>query len=104
MLRDANQCQFIPVCIPESMVLLETGRLISNLKNIDISVSQIIINNVMESDGCSFCIERKISQQKYMEQINTTYLALNRVIVPLFPSEVKGLEKLDHMRISIFNH
>lgn len=103
LFRNVTQCEFIPVCIPESMAVLETGRLISSLHNSNLSVRQMIVNNVMESEGCSFCKERKIGQQKYLEQISTTYPKLNRVIMPLFANEIKGLEKLNQMRMLLFN-
>jgi arsenite-transporting ATPase len=85
------------------MAVLETERLILSLHNSNLSVRQMIVNNVLQSEGCSFCKERQIGQQKYLEQINTTYSKLNRVILPLFASEVKGLEKLNQMRMLLFN-
>ena len=102
LFRDARRCEFIPVCIPESMSLLETGRLISSLYDSNLSVRQIIVNNVIESDGCSFCQQRKRSQEKYLAEIGSTYPNLNRVVVPLFSGEVKGLERLNGMRTVLF--
>jgi arsenite-transporting ATPase len=102
LFRDVTQCEFIPVCIPESMAVMETNRLISSLHNSNLSVRQIIVNNVLQSESCSFCKERQVGQQKYIEQIGTTYPKLNRVIMPLFASEIKGLEKLNQMRMLLF--
>ncbi len=103
LFRDVTQCEFIPVCIPESMAVSETGRLISMLRDSNLSVRQIVVNNVMESEGCSFCKERKNAQQKYLEQISITYPNLNRVIVPLFAYEIQGMERLNQMRMSLFD-
>ena len=100
---NSARCEFIPVCIPESMAVSETGRLITNLRESKFTVRQMIVNNVMESEGCSFCKERKTAQQKYLEQISATYPKLNRVIIPLFTNEIKGLEKLNQMRMLLFN-
>lgn len=102
LFRDVTQCEFIPVCIPESMAVLETKRLISSLGSSNLSVRQMIVNNVLQSEGCSFCKERQKGQQKYLEQISATYPKLNRVIMPLFASEIKGLEQLDQMRTLLF--
>jgi arsenite-transporting ATPase len=102
LFRDATQCEFIPVCIPESMAVLETGRLISSLDSSNLSVRQMIVNNVLQSEGCSFCKERQKGQQKYLEEISETYPKLNKVIMPLFAGEVKGLEKLNQMRTLLF--
>jgi arsenite-transporting ATPase len=102
LFRDVTQCEFIPVCIPESMAVLETSRLISSLDRSNLSVRQMIVNNVLQSEGCSFCKERQKGQQKYLEEISETYPKLNRVIMPLFAGEVKGLEKLNQMRTLLF--
>ncbi len=102
LFRDVTQCEFIPVCIPESMAVLETKRLISSLGSSNLSVRQMIVNNVLQSEGCSFCKERQKGQQKYLEQISATYPKLNRVIIPLFASEIKGLEQLNQMRTLLF--
>lgn len=104
LFRDSTRCEFIPVCIPEAMAILETERLISSLHGYNLSVRQIIMNNVMESEECGFCRERKIGQQKYLEQISATFPKLNKVIIPLFANEIKGLEKLNKMKMSLFSN
>ena len=69
LLRDQNRCEFIAVTIPEDMAILETERLISNLGKYGIKVRQLVINNVLESDGCRFCREKRQEQDKYINQI-----------------------------------
>ena len=103
LFRNAAQCEFIPIFIPESLSVLETGRFISRLHNSGLSVRQLILNNVLESDGCTFCQERKLSQQKYLEHVNSVYADMNKIIVPLFPSEIIGLERLNRLRATLFN-
>ncbi len=102
LLRDSAQSEFIPVCIPESMAVLETGRLISSLTESNLMVRQMIINNVMESVGCIFCQERKEAQKKYLEQLNADYPNLNNVIIPLFSGEIQGISRLSQMRKVLF--
>jgi arsenite-transporting ATPase len=102
LLRDGTQSEFIPVCIPESMAVMETQRLITTLSELNLSVRQVIVNNVMVSDGCSFCQERKAAQQKYLEQITTGYPNLVQVRVPLFSGEILGKERLEQMRALLF--
>ena len=102
LLCDNTRSEFIPVCIPESMAVLETGRLISALNTYNIKVRQMIVNNVIESEGCSFCKEKKIAQRKYIEQIENYYNDLNRTIISLFPSEITGIEKLSQLRVLLF--
>jgi len=84
LLSNNRCCEFIPVCIPESLALLETNRLISNLRHLMIPVRQMIVNNVIKSEACDFCKERKTVQQKYLTQIDNLYPTINKIIIPLF--------------------
>lgn len=103
LFRDNTQCEFIPVCIPEAMAVSETGRLIDDLKRFKIEVKQLVINNVMESEGCSFCRERKLGQQKHLERLKSSYPDFNVVVVPLFSQEINGLKNLEKLKEILFN-
>ncbi len=102
ILRDQTRCEFIPVCIPESMAISETSRLLADLGKSEIVARQIIINNVMTSDGCDFCERRKAGQLKYLQEINKNFSYLNRVEIPVFPEEIKGLDSLNQLRKQLF--
>jgi arsenite-transporting ATPase len=102
ILKDETKCEFIPVCIPEAMAIMETVRLLADLHKSQINARQIIVNNVMVSDDCSFCKSRKAGQAKYIQQISEIFDNLNRVQVPVFAEEIKGKEALDKLRMSLF--
>jgi arsenite/tail-anchored protein-transporting ATPase len=102
ILRDNTKCEFIPVCIPEAMAIMETGRLLADLGTSGIIARQIIVNNVMVSEGCDFCRRRKASQLPYLQEISETFSNLNKVEVPMFAEEIKGLEALNQLRMCLF--
>ena len=102
ILQDNTKCEFIPVCIPELMAISEISRLLANLAQSNIIARQIIVNNVMVSDGCDFCRKRKNGQLPYLEMINNDFINLNRVEVPMFPHEIKGLATLKLLRMYLF--
>jgi arsenite-transporting ATPase len=102
ILKDETKCEFIPVCIPEAMAIMETVRLLADLHKSQINARQIIVNNVMVSDNCNFCKSRKEGQVKYIHQINEIFDNLNRVEVPVFAEEIKGKEALEKLRIALF--
>jgi len=102
ILQDNTKCEFIPVCIPELMAISEIGRLLSNLANTNIIARQIVVNNVMISDGCDFCRKRKEGQLPYLEIITNDFRNLNMVEVPMFPNEIKGIEALNQLRRHLF--
>jgi len=103
ILRDNTKCEFIPVCIPEAMAVLETNRLLTELTKSGIFSRQIIINNLMLEEDCEFCRRKKAGQAKYLQEITETYSQLNIAKVPMFPEEIKGLEALNHLQLFLFN-
>ncbi|MEI6062479.1 MAG: ArsA family ATPase [Bacteroidota bacterium] len=102
LLRDRTRCEFIPVCIPESMAIMETGRLLADLQTSGIIAQQIIVNNVMTSEDCDFCRKRKAGQAPYLQKVNQAFPGFNKVEVPMFASEIKGLESLVRLKKQLF--
>jgi arsenite-transporting ATPase len=103
LLRDQNRCEFIAVTIPEDMAILETERLISSLSKYGISVGQLVINNVLQSDGCQFCREKRKEQDRYINLIEGKFSGLKVTIVPACSHEIKGLTALADFKNQLFN-
>ena len=103
ILRDQTRSEFIPVCIPEAMAIMETGRLLSDLGKSEIIPRQIIVNNVMASDGCDFCKRRTAGQLPYLKEISESFSNLNKVELPMFSEEIKGLDALDKLKAFLFS-
>jgi len=103
LLRDQNRCEFIAVTIPEDMAVLETARLISNLGKYGIKVRQMVINNVVESDGCEFCREKRKEQDRYINLMREKFNGLKTTIIPSCPHEIKGLKTLADFKNQLFN-
>lgn len=94
LLRDVQRCEFIAVTIPEEMAILETQRLVATLAGYGMKVGQLVVNNVLQSDGCAFCRARRKEQGKYLEQIKERFPKMHITKTPLRPGEVKGKEAL----------
>jgi len=103
LLRDGSRCEFIAVTIPEDMAILETGRLINSLGKYGIKVRQLVINNVLRSNGCEFCREKRKEQDKYINQITVKFSGLKTTIIPSQPREIKGIEALANFKEQLFN-
>jgi arsenite-transporting ATPase len=102
LLRDITRCEFIPVCIPEAMAIMETGRLLGDLDKFGINVKQIIVNNVMPFHDCEFCRKRKAGQKQYLDEIYEKYSIINKVEVQKFSEEIKGMDTLKLLKMSLF--
>ncbi|MFQ6002653.1 MAG: ArsA family ATPase [Candidatus Zixiibacteriota bacterium] len=104
LLRDANRSEFIAVTIPEDMAILETQRLINSLGKYGIKVKQLVINNVLDSNGCKFCREKRKEQDKYINQIRMKFNGLKTTIIPSHPREIKGIKALANFKEHLFNY
>jgi arsenite-transporting ATPase len=103
LLRDRNRCEFIAVTIPEDMAILETARLITSLGKYGMRVKQLVINNVLESDGCRFCRAKRKQQDSYISRIRNKFDGLKTTIIPSSPHEVKGLRALKDFERYLFS-
>jgi arsenite-transporting ATPase len=103
VLHSPDTSEFVAVTIPEEMAILETERLITGLGRHGIKVRQLIINNVLQSDGCEFCREKRKSQHEHITQMGEKFKGLTTTIVPLQPREVKGREALANFKQLLFN-
>jgi len=102
ILKNSDLCEFVAVTIPEYMAIMETDRLIKSLGKYGIKVKQLIINNVLESEDCSFCRQRKEAQKKYIKQIFEKFDTLQITEIPLQPREVKGLDEIHNFKNLLF--
>ena len=98
MLRDDTETEFIVVTIPEPMAILETERLLKELAGFGIAVRRLIVNEMLESDGCEFCRERRQVQQEHLDQIRHKFCHLTIVPIPLQARPVVGMAALDRIK------
>ncbi|MDO9515563.1 MAG: ArsA family ATPase [Syntrophales bacterium] len=94
LLSNSQTTRFVPVTIPEPMSIYETERMLISLEKINIPVKDIIVNRVMESDGCEFCRLKKEDQKTPLAEIEDKFSRYNLIKVPLFPLEIRGVDGL----------
>ncbi len=94
ILMDTENCEFIPVTIPEELSIAETGRLLTALREEDIPVRNIIVNRVQDEGKCVFCSRRKKGQKSFIRDIDEKFSPYNIVKIPVFSNEVRGEEGL----------
>lgn len=96
LLKDSQVTEFIPVTIPEPMSIDETEKLIACLKDYGISVKNVIVNRLAREEECVFCQSRKRDQEEFIGEINNKFASYNLIRVPLFPFEIRGIERLTY--------
>jgi arsenite/tail-anchored protein-transporting ATPase len=102
MLRDKEKTSFIVVTIAEALGVLETQHLIKELKKSSIPCSNIIINSIVPKDQNSFLASRRKLQEKYIQQIKTSFKGFNVKTIQLEPEEIKGMLSLQKIASTLF--
>jgi arsenite-transporting ATPase len=100
-LVDPRQTEFVAVTIPEAMGILETGRFLAALAQMQIPCRRLIVNMAVPPTDCDFCRVKRDEQQAYIrglaEQFPSPDGDLRQYAItelPLFPHEIRGLAGL----------
>jgi arsenite-transporting ATPase len=98
--RDVN---FTMVTIPEALAVAQLENIFRELDKYGLAVRQMIINNVIRTEASEFLQTKARQQRQYLWQIYERYPNLNVTELPMFPQEVKGVEKLREVGKILFN-
>lgn len=103
LITDMEKTEFVIVTIPDLMAIEETKRLFISLYSAGVKVNNLIINHIQTSTDCVFCQSRRNYQEKYIYAINTTYPEINKIYVPLFPTDINGIVYLRSFENILFD-
>jgi arsenite-transporting ATPase len=104
MMRDESTMGFV-VTNPEALCVNQANRVVEDLSKFGIHIGGIILNRVLTEEAADsvFNKQRRDFQQKYIEQLQTTYKNKLPIIqVPLMPFEVKGVNALEKVGNILF--
>ena len=96
VLTNADTTEFVPVTIPEPMSIYEVERLVQALEDGGIAVRNIVVNRVMEENGCPFCQSRWSERERFVQDIDRKFSTYNLLKVPLFPHQIRGESLIDY--------
>jgi len=99
-LRD--NVDFNIVAIPEALAVNQLDGIFEEMNKFGFKVSRLIINNVVKSPDSAFMQERATQQKEYLELIRMKYGRLRTTELPMFPREIKGLEKIREIEKALF--
>ena len=89
-----DQVDFTMVTIPEALAVNQLEGVFRELGKYGLAVKRIIINNVVKSEDSPFLRTKARQQRHYLDHIHKTCENLQIVEIPLFPREIKGIERL----------
>ncbi len=94
LLTDTETTEFRVVLLPERMAIAESERLVDRLREADVSVGRLVVNQVLEEPDpdCSRCHARYERHETRVREIRETFDDLEVVTLPEREGEVQGLE------------
>ena len=93
---------FTLVTIPEALAIEQLDGILAEMDKYGFQAEQLIVNNVIKEIGDSAFLKEKSDQQKqYLELIHRKYSQMQIVEIPLFPHEIKGMERLRQVERSL---
>ncbi len=97
-----NEVRFIMVTIPEALAVEQLEGVFSELNKYGLKVKQLIINNVVKADESSFLASKAKQQKNYLDLIHDRYSDRQIIELPMFPYELKGLDRLKEVAGILF--
>jgi arsenite-transporting ATPase len=82
------------VTIPEALAVYQLDDVIEELARYDLRISRLIVNNVVQAVDSPFLEQKRSQQQPHLERLHARHGGLPIVEIPLFPQEVRGVERL----------
>jgi arsenite-transporting ATPase len=102
-IRDPQKSEFIIVTIPEALGVKQTERIIKDFDEYQLKVNHLIVNYMIQEVDCEFHKIRSEMQQNYIKILKDQYSQRIKLIeIPLFPHEIKGVEKIKRISEILF--
>jgi len=107
LLTDPDQTAFFFVTLPEALPIAVIRRFINWFDEFGIPVGGVVVNMLidkagMTDDTAEFVKNRVEMQAGYMQEIEDTFNGMVRGVVPLFDTEVRGIEMLGRTTEAMF--
>ncbi len=96
-LSDESISAFNLVMLPEKLPIEETARAMADLSKFGINVAALIVNEVIPKEvlnGNWFLERRRATQEKYFREIEIRFKDVLRKDVPLFDTDIYGIQSL----------
>lgn len=108
LLTDAKLTSFFFVTLPEALPIAVITRFIGWFQEFNIPVGGVIVNmqidkNSVKEDSPEFVKNRVAMQDNYMAKIDQEFGNSVRAILPLFETEVRGVEMLRRMVTRLYH-
>jgi arsenite-transporting ATPase len=95
--------RFNLVTIPEALAVEQLDGIVGELDSLGFQIGRLVINNVIKEPSSGFLMTRAEQQRRYIEILREKYRHLPVTELPMFPREIKGMDRLRDISKSLFN-
>lgn len=100
LLTDVEKSSFFFVTLPEALPIAVIKRFIAWFEDFGIPIGGVLVNELIQKENigdnvAEFVKNRIAMQEGYMREIETSFAGMVRGIVPLFNTEIRGVQMLD---------
>jgi len=89
-----REVRFSLVTIPEALAVCQLETVRDELRRHGLAISRLLVNNVVQASDSPFLELKRAQQQEQLGRIRDRHGDLPIVEIPLFPQEVRGMERL----------
>ena len=90
-----SQVNYVLVTIAEALAVEQLDSILVEMQKYGFKPVQLTVNNVIKEIGNSVFLKTKSDQQQqYLKLLYSTYSHLQIIEIPLFPHEIKGVDRL----------
>ena len=97
-----NEVKFIIVTIPEALAVEQLEDVFREMNAYGLVVSKLVVNNVINTIDSEFLQTKAQQQGVYLERIYNDYSEIDIVELPMFPYELKGIDRLREIEDVLF--
>lgn len=98
-----REVRFTLVTIAEALAIEQLDGILAEMARYEFKAEQLIVNNVIKEVGSSAFLKARADQQKhYLDLVQGKYSQLQFVEIPLFPHEIKGVDRLRLVEKQLF--
>jgi arsenite-transporting ATPase len=98
-----NRVDFTMVTIPEALAVAQLENIFRQLDEYGLIVRQLVVNNVVKEADSDFLLTKAGQQMSYLKLIYNKYSHLEVIELPMFPYEIKGLDRLREIEKILFS-
>jgi arsenite-transporting ATPase len=99
-LRD--EVEFVIVTIPEALAVEQLDDIFDEFDKHQLEIERLVINNVIKDISSEFLATKAKQQREYVEVLYDRYPKLKMIELPMFPYEIKGMDKLKDIEKNLF--